>query len=984
MSNRPSFEILNPFGKLLHTFSVKPAPRSYYAPQGGRMKRQRLCHVRRYPRPITTLIACFSLSLGFLAGAAHAQSLGGAMSGPAYQLLSQRVVANQMGFYVYLDQDAGFNHGFPSGFYASNGNLGSIHIDTGCIDDPQAVNGCSGNPDALDRVRGTVMRISFDPQTPGNFAGVNIEEPQDWGVLGNGNGYDLRGANNIIFDVRSPEGATIQVGVGGCMTGFFTVPSTWTTMTIGLNTLSCTPDLSNVHILFGVGTNDTNAPSGGTVLFDNIRFDPVPTSHQSVLGFPLGNQTFGVVPKQNAPIPSDQSLRNLTTTYETALTVIALLARGTAQDLVNARMIADALDYALHHDNHGDALPVASDGSVGLHNGYECGDIALFNNQQPPGEGQAGDIRLAGFTATVLCPSSGFCLVLDGATGGNNAFAVLALVAAFQRFGDVRYLNDAETIGHWIVDELTDTSGTGYGGYFAGYPDSGVPPPKPLQTGKSTENNADIFAAFTALATVEAQLGQTSEAANWTAAANVAGDFVLQMFDANRGGFNAGTVPSDTSSSPASGNCPSEQQKGTEVINTCDFLDVNTFTTLALAGAGRYQNQIDWRRPISYVQNHFATTVTATGQIFNGFDLVAPQTSGSNGVAWEFTGQTVVAMRYVDQLYAQTTFEASATGYVAEMLHAQTAAPFGDGLGLVASTLEAGDTLPPLDQCLATPFQCIAERVGVATTTWAIFADQSINPFSALSALSAPVASFTASTTSGTAALTVTFTDTSTGSPTGWQWAFGDGGTSTSENPSHTYTTAGTYTVTLTASNSAGSSSASQTVTVNIAQPVPPVYEADFTASRTSGKAPLAVHFAYSSTESVTKCLWNFGDGHTSKVHSPSHTYTRAGTYTVTLTVTGPWGAYTCTKPNYISAYTAPKANFSATPKSGVTPLLVNFANMSTGVVTGWLWHFGDGSTSTDESPGHTYDSPKTYTAKLTVYGPGGSSSKTESIRVEK
>ena len=721
------------------------------------MKRRCLCHLRRYPRPVTILIACFLLNLGVLPGAAHAQSQSGAMSGPAYQLLSQRIVANQMGFYVYLDQDAGFNHGFPSGFYASKGNLGSIHIDTGCIDDPQAINGCSSDPDALDRVRGTVMRISFDPQTSGKFAGVNIEEPENWGDLRYGNGYDLRGANKVIFDVRSPDRAAIQVGVGGCMTGFFTVPSTWTTKTIGLNTLSCTPNLSNAHIMFAVATNDAHAHSGGTVLFDNIRFDPVPTSHQSALGFPLGNETFGVVPQQNAPIPSDQSLRNLTTTYETALTVLALLARGTAQDLVNAGRIADSLDYALHYDNHGDALPVAPDGSVALHNGYEDGDIALFNSQRPPGGGQAGDGRLAGFTATELCPSSGFCLVLDGATGGNNAFAILALVAAFRQFGDARYLNDAEMIGQWIIGNLTDPSGTGYGGYFVGYPDSGAPPPKLLQTGKSTENNADIFAAFTALAAVEAQLGQASAAAGWTAAANVAGDFVMKMFDANKGGFNTGTVPSGTS--PASGICPNGQQKGKEVINTCDFLDANTFTTLAMAGAGRYRNQIDWRQPINYVLNQFATSVTAAGQSFNGFDLVPPQTPGSNGVAWEFTGQTVVAMRYVDQLYAQTTFEASAAGYAAEMRLAQTDAPFGDGLGLVAGTLEAGDTLPPLDQCLATPFQCIAERVGLAATTWAIFADQNINPFNLI-----PHEALTVSTAgSGTGAVSSADSDISCG-----------------------------------------------------------------------------------------------------------------------------------------------------------------------------------------------------------------------------
>ncbi|WP_334173083.1 G1 family glutamic endopeptidase, partial [Sinomonas sp.] len=77
----------------------------------------------------------------------------------------------------------------------------------------------------------------------------------------------------------------------------------------------------------------------------------------------------------------------------------------------------------------------------------------------------------------------------------------------------------------------------------------------------------------------------------------------------------------------------------------------------------------------------------------------------------------------------------------------------------------------------------------------------------------APVASFTASPTSGTAPLSVGFTDTSAGSPTSWSWNFGDGSTSTAQNPSHTYTTAGTYTATLTATNGNGSSTSTATIT---------------------------------------------------------------------------------------------------------------------------------------------------------------------------
>ncbi len=165
------------------------------------------------------------------------------------------------------------------------------------------------------------------------------------------------------------------------------------------------------------------------------------------------------------------------------------------------------------------------------------------------------------------------------------------------------------------------------------------------------------------------------------------------------------------------------------MINVCDFLDSNTFTTLALAGSPRYQTQIDWRRPIQFMLNNFAQTVTAAGITFQGFDIVPSPVSGPNGVAWEFTGQAVEAMRFVDRLYSDTRFETSANSYLVQIAQAQTSAPFGDGSGLVAATVQNGDTLPPSQQCIQTPFQCITERVGLAATNWAILAEQKVNVF---------------------------------------------------------------------------------------------------------------------------------------------------------------------------------------------------------------------------------------------------------------
>jgi PKD repeat protein len=172
----------------------------------------------------------------------------------------------------------------------------------------------------------------------------------------------------------------------------------------------------------------------------------------------------------------------------------------------------------------------------------------------------------------------------------------------------------------------------------------------------------------------------------------------------------------------------------------------------------------------------------------------------------------------------------------------------------------------------------------------------------------APVAGFSATPTTGTAPLTVNFTDSSTGSITSRSWAFGDGTTSTAQNPTKIYTntttTARTYTATLTVSNASGSRTASKTITV--AAGAGPLV-ANFSATPTSGPAPLAVTFANASTGTGSLTYsWTFGDGGTSTLQNPAHTYGTAGTYAVSLTTTDPTGTKnTKTQSGYINVSAA-------------------------------------------------------------------------------
>jgi len=162
-----------------------------------------------------------------------------------------------------------------------------------------------------------------------------------------------------------------------------------------------------------------------------------------------------------------------------------------------------------------------------------------------------------------------------------------------------------------------------------------------------------------------------------------------------------------------------------------------------------------------------------------------------------------------------------------------------------------------------------------------------------------PVAAFSASPTSGNLPLKVQFYDKSTGSPTSWKWNFGDGKTSTSKNPAYTYNKAGKYTISLTVKNAAGTNTKTIKNYINVKSPAKkPV--AAFSASPRSGKAPLKVQFTDKSTNSPTSWKWSFGDKTYSTSKSPAHIYSKAGKYTVSLTVKNAKGSNTKTISGYI------------------------------------------------------------------------------------
>jgi len=149
----------------------------------------------------------------------------------------------------------------------------------------------------------------------------------------------------------------------------------------------------------------------------------------------------------------------------------------------------------------------------------------------------------------------------------------------------------------------------------------------------------------------------------------------------------------------------------------------------------------------------------------------------------------------------------------------------------------------------------------------------------------------------------------------------------------------------------------------------------DFSGLPLTGDAPLTVQFTDLSTNNPTSWLWDFGDGNSSTQQNPSHLYSQPGTYTVILSGTNNNGTDSKVKSNYIQVNgtgSSPVADFSATPLSGQAPLTVSFTDLSTNNPTSWNWDFGDGGTSSQQNPTHTYTNEGNYTVSITATNDNG------------
>ncbi len=201
------------------------------------------------------------------------------------------------------------------------------------------------------------------------------------------------------------------------------------------------------------------------------------------------------------------------------------------------------------------------------------------------------------------------------------------------------------------------------------------------------------------------------------------------------------------------------------------------------------------------------------------------------------------------------------------------------------------------------------------------------------------------------------FNDQSVGA-TSWLWNFGDGNTSILQNPNHVFNTVPSATITLYVTDSLG-------CVDSISKPKANVLKAAFAVNNNSGCTPLNVSFIDTSNFGTT-WYWNFGDGTTSNLQNPAHTYNNAGNYSVMLIVTSAGGCKdTLVSPNLVSV-SSPAAAFSKTMNGTCAPALVDFNDNSINAVS-WMWDFGDNTFSAVQHPSKIYNTPGIYTIKLTV-----------------
>jgi hypothetical protein len=460
----------------------------------------------------------------------------------------------------------------------------------------------------------------------------------------------------------------------------------WQKITIDLTGM----DLRYVLGGFGWVASKEFNPSGAVFYLDDIQYELNPARLQQRLNEPRFIRSFTTLPVQADPFDAntrddfDFVLRNMAFTYDNAVALLAFLAEGSPESLRRARLIGDALVYATQHDRYfldsrscNSPLPIDAVNGARLRTAYAAGDIALPSGWTANGR-----------PATV--PSPGFYLDAtqtfyeveqEAVDTGNNAWAMLALTALYERTQGGHYLETACKLGQF-VRTFRAIDGQ-YRGFLGGVQNPESPNTRVLRSYASSEHNIDLYAAFS-------KLSRLTGSGAWNDDAEYARSFIAAMWEPGRGCYLTGTINPNTRNANA-GQLPVDVQ-GWSVLSIPTVLTEHP-NVLRCAEL-----------------NH---ALARDG--FVGFDF----NEDRDAIWFEGTGQMAVA-------YAASGRVAEAETLRQELRRAQQGPAFGDGFGLVAASIDG----------LTTGFTTARggefvyfRRLHIAATAWNVFAQLAFNPF---------------------------------------------------------------------------------------------------------------------------------------------------------------------------------------------------------------------------------------------------------------
>lgn len=575
----------------------------------------------------------------------------------AYKHLYQVMDKYSGTFDVYTDADAGGNHFIPNGWMGDINDI--VTFDEACVTNPHSGYTC---------IKVTYSAAGAEGQ---NWAGVYwLPDTSRWFAE---RGYDLTGATKLTFWAKGAIGGErIEFLVGGfnpdCnrdldlpssgsfgpkSTGVIRLERSWQEYEIDL----ADEDLSNVIGGFCWSTNFRRNRKGCTFYLDDIKYHLDRRRHLRLL------QSYELTSACD-----DRSLTNAAFTYDNALVLLALLARGNPEDLDRSRILADAFVYAQRSDRyfHGDHF----DGR--LRSAYRSGELAdsIHTFAQLPGWSEPP------------CYPWREDAVQAGTSAGDVAWALIALLEASKVLNDTVYFETAVSLGNWIEVHCRDSSGPG--GYTGGYEGWATDTTSEIhgqfkRRWKSTEHNIDIYVAFM-------HLYQITGMAQWEKRAEHARRFVESMWNDSLGCFWTGTE--------VDGKTPSAHSFP---------LDVNTWALLAFGNHGTYTRSIEW------IENNCQVEGCSADCDIRGFDY----NNDRDGVWLEGTAQMCLAYEVVGG-------HEEAKVYLYELAKAQKECVHGNELGLVAACRDS----------VTTGFGWeYHSRLHVGATAWYILALRHHNPY---------------------------------------------------------------------------------------------------------------------------------------------------------------------------------------------------------------------------------------------------------------